>query len=95
MINKHISMRGAYHFELYIGADGHPSHPSCAVLFKNRERVCRPHIHQTSLFGSSANGATLFLEVGDVVFLRLCENSRIYDCYSHYSTFSGHLLFTM
>ena len=79
----------------YVYGPGDPTHRSGAVLFKNGERVRRAHQYQTSLFGSSANGATLFLEVGDVVFLRLCENSRIYDSYSHYSTFSGHLLFTM
>ncbi|XP_034000538.1 complement C1q-like protein 2 [Trematomus bernacchii] len=88
-------VRGSYHFEFYIGANGHSSHPSAAALFKNRERVCTAWEHQPSGYGTSANGATLLLEVGDVVFLRLIENSRIYDSDNHYSTFSGHLLFTM
>ncbi|KAL3059491.1 hypothetical protein OYC64_014156 [Pagothenia borchgrevinki] len=88
-------VRGAYHFEFYIGAHGHSSHPSCAALIKNGEIVSHAHEHQTSGYGSSSNGATLLLEVGDVVFLRLCGNSRIYDSENHHSTFSGHLLFTM
>ncbi|KAI4798898.1 hypothetical protein KUCAC02_020416 [Chaenocephalus aceratus] len=88
-------VRGAYHFEFYIGADGHPSHPSVAGLIKNVELVCMAWEHQPSGYGTSANGATLLLEVGDVVFLRLWGNTRIYDSGDHHSTFSGHLLFTM
>ncbi|XP_033992043.1 uncharacterized protein LOC117487517 [Trematomus bernacchii] len=88
-------VRGAYHFEFYIGAHGHSSLPACAALIKNSETVSRAHEHQTSGFGKSSNGATLLLEVGDVVFLRLCGNSRIFDNENHHNTFSGHLLFTM
>uniref|UniRef100_UPI0037E851D7 complement C1q-like protein 2 isoform X1 n=2 Tax=Semicossyphus pulcher TaxID=241346 RepID=UPI0037E851D7 len=88
-------VRGAYNFEYYIGSYGHDSYASGVGLVKNKEHIFLAWEHQPSHYGSTANGATLLLEVGDVVFLRLWPNTRIYDNEHHHSTFSGHLLFTM
>uniref|UniRef100_A0A8P4GF30 C1q domain-containing protein n=1 Tax=Dicentrarchus labrax TaxID=13489 RepID=A0A8P4GF30_DICLA len=87
-------VRGAYHFEWYIGTyGGHQA--SAAVLVKNSQLIFMAYEHQTSGYGTSAMGATLLLEVGDVVFVRLWENTKVFDDGSHHTTFSGHLLFTM
>uniref|UniRef100_A0A8C6T1Q7 Cerebellin 10 n=1 Tax=Neogobius melanostomus TaxID=47308 RepID=A0A8C6T1Q7_9GOBI len=87
-------VRGAYHFEFYIMAHG-GSHASRVGLVKNGEHVFNALEHQTNGFGTAANGVTLLLEAGDVVFLRLWENHVIFDDGSHFSSFSGHLLFPM
>lgn len=86
--------RGAYHFEFYVAQRGHTPGTS-VVLLKNNQPIVNAHEHQGEGFGTAANGATLLLEVGDVVFLRLWEKNIIYDNENHHSTFSGHLLFPM
>uniref|UniRef100_A0A8C6SV00 C1q domain-containing protein n=1 Tax=Neogobius melanostomus TaxID=47308 RepID=A0A8C6SV00_9GOBI len=87
-------VRGAYHFEFYIMANG-GSHSSAVVLVKNGEHVFVAGEYQTNGHGTAANGVTLLLEAGDVVFLRLFLNHIIFDNENHHSTFSGHLLFPM
>uniref|UniRef100_A0A668RN94 C1q domain-containing protein n=1 Tax=Oreochromis aureus TaxID=47969 RepID=A0A668RN94_OREAU len=88
-------VRGVYHFEWHIGANGDASHAVYALLFKNGERIFTAYEVQPSHYVTTSNGASLLLEVGDQVLLHLATNSKIYDNQNHLSTFSGHLIFTM
>ncbi|XP_039633815.1 uncharacterized protein LOC120544248 [Perca fluviatilis] len=64
-------VRGAYNFEWTVGAHGDNRNPSAAWLVKNTEHVFIAYEHETSGYMSSSKAATLLLEVGDVVFVRL------------------------
>ncbi|XP_031135507.1 complement C1q-like protein 4 isoform X2 [Sander lucioperca] len=88
-------VRGAYHFEWWIGAVGDGRHSVLAVLVKNSEGVFTAYESQTAGYMSASNGVTLLLEVGDTVFVRLWAGHRVYDDGGHRTTFSGHLLFPM
>ncbi|XP_031160423.2 complement C1q-like protein 4, partial [Sander lucioperca] len=88
-------VRGAYHFQWWVGARGGNSHASGAWLVKNSENVFMAWEQQNQHFGCASNGVTLLLEVGDVVFVRLVANTLVYDNAHHHNTFSGHLLFPM
>ncbi|XP_028450425.1 complement C1q-like protein 4 [Perca flavescens] len=84
-------VRGAYNFEWTVGANGGTSG---AVLVKNSANVFLAY-EQVAGFMSSSKAVALFLEVGDVVFVRVFVNSVVFDNLNHHTTFSGHLLFPM
>ncbi|GAA6226187.1 complement C1q-like protein 2 isoform X1 [Lates japonicus] len=85
-------VRGAYHFEFYIGTHGANT---AAVLVKNTNHIFAAYEQQSDNFASSSQGASLLLEAGDVVFVRLWQQSKTYDNSNRHTTFSGHLIFTM
>ncbi|XP_023205405.1 complement C1q tumor necrosis factor-related protein 3-like isoform X2 [Xiphophorus maculatus] len=87
-------VRGVYHFDFHIHGHG-STNPTSAVLVKNGEQIFTSWTHQPAGAQKASNGVSLLLEIGDVVFLRMRANSRIYDNTDNHTTFSGHLLFTM
>ncbi|XP_031414567.1 uncharacterized protein LOC116218189 [Clupea harengus] len=88
-------VRGVYHFSVFVYGNGHASTRSAVSLHRNEEHVVIAYSNQPSHGYSSSNGASLLLEVGDVVYVKLWPNSWVHDSYIHHTTFSGHLLFPM
>ncbi|CAI5642581.1 unnamed protein product [Oreochromis niloticus] len=86
-------VRGAYHFVWTILA--HVDGVAGAVLFRNGEPIFLAYGNQGSGDVSGSHGASLLLEVGDQVSVRLWKDAKIYDNQNHHNTFSGHLIFTM
>ncbi|CAI5660081.1 unnamed protein product [Oreochromis niloticus] len=86
-------VRGVYHF--YWTVYGNGNIPAGAYLFRNGEKIFVTFVRQTSGGVSASNGASLLLEVGDQVSVRIDPGARLFDNQNHHTTFSGHLIFTM
>ncbi|KAL4007950.1 hypothetical protein ACER0C_001802 [Sarotherodon galilaeus] len=86
-------VRGAYHFELHIVGAGDTT--MAVSVHKNQSDILiAQSIFKSGAHGAS-NGASLLLEIGDQVYVKLSENSNIFDGLGFHTTFSGHLIFTM
>ncbi|XP_062375768.1 uncharacterized protein LOC134064011 [Sardina pilchardus] len=88
-------VRGVYYFDVFVFGNGHASTPTAVSLHKNGEHVVIAYSAGNIHHVTASNGASLLLEVGDVVYLKLWPNSWVRDSGNHLTTFSGHLLFTM
>ncbi|XP_039474492.1 complement C1q tumor necrosis factor-related protein 3-like [Oreochromis aureus] len=86
-------VRGVYHFDWSLYEHGNIA--AGVVLFRNGENIFIVYEHQPTGGVTASNAASLLLEVGDQVSVRLWANSRVYDSENHHTTFSGHLIFTM
>ncbi|XP_060729313.1 cerebellin-3-like [Tachysurus vachellii] len=90
-------LKGAYVFRVFSKVTaGRPTTSMTAGLYKNDQHVFSTHAQQTGGFYSSSNGASLSLEKGDTVSIRLYAGTWIFDNGEHHhSSFSGHLLFPL
>lgn len=88
-------LRGAYHFVFFLFGSGHASYPTAAWLYKNNKRIVMAYSKQGDQLVKPSNGASLVLEAGDAVFLKLYPNAWVRDNENYHTTFSGHLLFKM
>ncbi|KAL3973728.1 AF4/FMR2 family member 4 [Sarotherodon galilaeus] len=86
-------VRGVYHFDWKVYGYGNIA--AGALLYRNGEKIFFAYEYPTSGYVSASNAASLLLQPGDQVSVRLYPNSRIHDSENHHTTFSGHLLFTM
>uniref|UniRef100_A0A3B3YJK7 C1q domain-containing protein n=1 Tax=Poecilia mexicana TaxID=48701 RepID=A0A3B3YJK7_9TELE len=87
-------VRGVYYFSF----SGHNiSSKSMGLrLMRNGEQMVTVYNHAAgNRHETATNGMTLQLEVGDQVYMRLRENTWIFDNSNDHSTFIGHLLFSL
>ncbi|XP_048011571.1 heavy metal-binding protein HIP-like [Megalobrama amblycephala] len=86
-------LKGAYMFRISVFGRGGTA--SGAAIYKNKQRVVLAYTNQAQSDLNSSNGVVLILEVGDVVYVRLYPNTKIFDSENNHSTFSGYLLFPL
>ncbi|XP_062391150.1 complement C1q-like protein 2 [Sardina pilchardus] len=88
-------VRGVYYFRFTVRDDLSSRYMSI-MMYKNGEQVMRLGEYDTDGMPSYlSSGATLQLEEGDVVNMRLPAGYRLYDNANNLSTFSGFLLFPL
>ncbi|XP_051747956.1 uncharacterized protein LOC127511226 [Ctenopharyngodon idella] len=86
-------LKGAYMFR--VSVYGHGPTPSFASIFMNGKHVVAADAYQTRERLNSSNGVVLILEVGDVVYVKLLSDKRLFDTQNNHNTFSGFLLFPL
>uniref|UniRef100_A0A3B3X3G5 C1q domain-containing protein n=1 Tax=Poecilia mexicana TaxID=48701 RepID=A0A3B3X3G5_9TELE len=87
-------VRGVYYFSF--SGHNHSSKPMGLQLMKNGEYVVTSYNHAAgNRYEAATNGMMLQLEVGDQVYMRLMQNTWIFDNIHNLSTFIGLLLFPL
>ena len=85
-------VKGVYDFSFYVYGHSRSTHMG-AHLRRNGLNLVMAYTELDRGAINASNGASVLLEVGDVVDVFLPANHRIYDNANHHSTFRGHLLF--
>ncbi|XP_031415850.1 complement C1q-like protein 4 [Clupea harengus] len=87
-------VKGVYYFSF--SGHNHSSKPMGLRLMKNGHQMVTVFNHPAgNRYETATNGMNLQLEMGDHVYMRLRENTWIFDNINHHSTFIGHLLFPL
>ncbi|XP_036451276.1 complement C1q-like protein 3 [Colossoma macropomum] len=85
-------LRGVYYFRFNVL--GYSSSYRLAVcLYKNEEKILDVTEFPKGQYEYAVGGATLLLQEGDQVYVKLRSNSQIIDNIDNHCTFSGFLLF--
>ncbi|XP_036450943.1 complement C1q-like protein 2 [Colossoma macropomum] len=86
-------LRGVYYFRFNVL--GSNSYWMTIDLYKNQERIITAAEYPGGQHEYSVGGATLLLQKGDLVYLKLRATCQIYDSADNLTTFTGFLLFPM
>ncbi|XP_048027680.1 uncharacterized protein LOC125256110 [Megalobrama amblycephala] len=86
-------LKGAYMFTIKVF--GRLGTAAGAAIYKNGKLVVVAYDDHAQNELNSSNGAVLILEVGDVVYVKLWHNTKIFDDQYNHNTFSGFLLFPL
>ncbi|XP_048011579.1 uncharacterized protein LOC125245138 [Megalobrama amblycephala] len=86
-------LKGAYMFRTNVHGIG--GTPATAEIYKNGKHVVMANANVPNNDLNSSNEVVLILEVGDVVYVRLWANRRLFDNDRNRNTFIGFLLFPL
>ncbi|KAL7848447.1 hypothetical protein AOLI_G00231650 [Acnodon oligacanthus] len=85
-------LRGVYYFRFNLFGNS-ASHWVAVYLFKNQENILYVSERPDGVNEYISSGATLLLEKGDLVYIKLNSGCQIFDNSDNHCTFSGFLLF--
>ncbi|KAL7846358.1 hypothetical protein SRHO_G00213380 [Serrasalmus rhombeus] len=87
-------LRGVYYFRFNLVGSS-KSHMLAVCLYKNHEKIFDVSKYPQGTNEYAVGGATLLLEKGDQVYVKLRSDSQITDDNNNHCSFSGFLLFAM
>ncbi|XP_063048782.1 uncharacterized protein LOC134442667 [Engraulis encrasicolus] len=87
--------RGVYFSVVFVLGQGHGSTATGVWLFKNDKRFALAWSRQQDGFTKPSNGASVVMEKGDEVYVKLNSGAWVHDNENNNCVFSGHLLFPM
>ncbi|KAL7846385.1 hypothetical protein SRHO_G00213650 [Serrasalmus rhombeus] len=87
-------LRGVYYFRFNVLGHSN-SHRLAVYLYKNHEKISDVTEFPEGTYEYAVGGATLLLQKGDQVYVKLGNESQIYDNSDNHCTFSGFLVFAM